>query len=67
MSTKLAPTERTTGWGSDDDLDHTVCDCDENIALCGRDVTEEPWVEDGPNPCVVCRELNDLACERCGA
>lgn len=67
MNTDLAPTERIVGWGSDDDLDHTVC-CDENIALCGRDVTDEPWVEVGsPNQCVVCEDLWDQPCVRCDA
>ncbi len=41
-----------------DALIHTVC-CDETRALCGKDVSSEPWVADAahPNDCVVCEEL----------
>jgi hypothetical protein len=38
---------------------HLVCpfDCDNNLAFCGLDVTNEEWAEEG-DTCVVCDELD---------
>ncbi len=36
---------------SDDDIDHLYC-CDENVAMCGADLTDTP---DGPEFDEVCR------------
>ena len=59
------PAPATTGPG--DDLDHVVCDCDDDTALCGADVSAHPWGAGDPVlPCVVCLGLVDLACPRCG-
>ena len=52
----IVPTSRPS-------LDHWVCgfDCDDNLALCGTDVTFEPWGNGTvPNECVVCAELDKL-------
>ena len=52
--------------GDDDDLDHYYC-CDENRALCGKDLTEVPISELSDEAlCVVCRDLDDAPRERCG-
>ena len=64
MTAALLSTETGNGAGTDD-LDHIVCDCDEDRALCGLDVSTSPW-SDGGLDCVVCAELDDLPCERCG-
>ena len=61
-----APTDIDTGM--DDELDHWYC-CDPDRSLCGRDISDleecEEWSCDD-HPCVVCEDLVDLPCERCG-
>ncbi len=46
----------------DDELVHQVCCRDNDVALCGRDVSLAAWRDDGeldrPNDCVVCEDLN---------
>ncbi|WP_155054548.1 hypothetical protein [Streptomyces blattellae] len=67
--TTLAPEPTVTANGHGEDLSHAVCDCDEDTALCGTDVTGVPWATDGeepPSPCVVCLDLADQPCPRCG-
>lgn len=56
----------------DDDWDeneHIFCWCDVNLALCGADISESP-IELGerawPDMCVVCAELENSPCPRCG-
>lgn len=50
-------------------LDHYVCDCDPDTALCGTDVSTQNWLppEPGPHDCVVCVDLVDGPCPLCGA
>jgi hypothetical protein len=46
------------------DICHEVC-CDENRALCGEDVTGQPWVNPGdPITCPLC--LLTEQCPDCG-
>lgn len=55
--------------GDDDDLDHLWC-CDHDLALCGADISDaEDWtsLDEMPNVCVVCLDLADTICPRCGA
>lgn len=59
---ELAPS--TAGMG--DDLNHITCVCDDNLALCGTDVTYHEWVATAEVTCVVCRDLEDEPCPRCG-
>ena len=51
----------------EDDLDHVVCGCDENLSLCGLDVSGMNW---GflltHKTCIVCMEMTRRPCERCG-
>lgn len=63
------PVVRVGRSADDDDLGHIFCDCDENRALCGADVTDCPVVEDRDDSllCVVCADLEDVPCERCGS
>lgn len=43
----------------DGDLHHLVC-CDDNTAMCGADVTNEPWLN-GPAPGeVMCPECANI-------
>jgi hypothetical protein len=53
----------------DDNVSHVVCECDPDLALCGTDVSEAPWLtdEDQDAECVVCDDLERYPCERCGA
>jgi len=45
---------------SDDCLDHVTCCGDDNLALCGTDVTADEWIpEDSPTTCVVCASLEE--------
>jgi hypothetical protein len=42
----------------DDEPHHVVCCRDENLALCGTDVTDDAWRSDEvPPSCVVCDDL----------
>lgn len=49
------------------DLGHYVCDCSDDISLCGVELDEDaPWVDDDDEiDCVVCRDIS--VCSRCGA
>lgn len=64
--TTLAPEPVLTEAEADDGLAHTACECDPDVALCGTGVADLPW-NDEPveTTCVVCRELEDLACPKC--
>jgi hypothetical protein len=67
MMQKLKPEVWVTDRATDtDDLHHYFC-CDENRGLCGSDLADVPFRDDVENLCVVCRELDVLECERCGA
>lgn len=65
MTTATLPdtVKAPTGSGS---LIHTVC-CDDNRALCGRDVSRDPWrtPKRPDESCVVCEELAEAP--TCGA
>jgi hypothetical protein len=37
-----------------DALDHWTCCLDDNVALCGADVTDEPWAPFDVASCTVC-------------
>jgi hypothetical protein len=57
---------------SDDDLIHTVCDCDTSRTLCGTDTTGDDIDPDVITDCVVCVDLEDYydklgTCCRIGA
>jgi len=65
VSTKIKPRPADSDIGSNDDMDHYFC-CDENLALCGTDVTGMPFGRTAGFMCVVCEELRYQPCERCG-
>jgi hypothetical protein len=47
-----------------DSFDHWVCCIDDNVALCGTDVSNQPWVDiDGDCSCQSCSDL--LFCTIC--
>lgn len=53
------------------DLVHLMCECDDDIAICGADRTGLPFKDDAPEDavCVVCVDIlgpEDI-CPRCGA
>lgn len=45
---------------------HMVCECNEDVALCGKDLTGRPFA-DGSVECVVCADLDRQPCPLCGA
>lgn len=50
------------------DLSHIYCLCDENVALCGWDLTEADEAYDELSACIVCEELDasaDFKCPQC--
>ena len=60
------PVSTTSGSG----IDHYVCGCDEDTALCGKDLTNGIWVDDDDDSaadCIVCFDLSQIACQGCGA
>ena len=59
----------TTGNDFGNDLEHYCCTCSINVAFCGADLSDAEYVEyeETPDDCVVCVELKDRPCERCGA
>lgn len=67
-ATDLDPVEtRTDSDGPDDDLHHFYCPCNEDLALCGKDISEEPHLVETPsdNVCVVCEDLTEYPCPHC--
>ena len=52
----------------DDTLYHIFCECDEDLGLCGLDISDlvisEPLGDD--KVCVVCLDLEFVPCSRCG-
>lgn len=48
------------------DIEHIVCECSPDLALCGIDCSDMPWAEREHQPCVVCSDLEPLPCPRCG-
>jgi hypothetical protein len=66
-STDTAPT--VTGSDHADDLVHLWC-CDDTIAYCGLDITEDTPLDDwaDEDECVVCGDLEQSGalCPKCG-
>lgn len=63
--------ERSTDYGSDDELGHMVAHCNENITLCGIDASTMRWgqgsFEDDPDRCIVCDDIDQQRfCRFCG-
>jgi len=55
--------EDTTG----DDFTHVYCPCDEVHTLCGLERGDGPVLEsDAEVTCIVCADLDDKPCVRCG-
>lgn len=66
MSTDLLPNTEARQASSDDaDLNHIYC-CDHDRALCGADVSGDPEVDIDDADCIVCLDLEDATCPRCG-
>lgn len=68
MSELLEATVESTDDDFYSDLVHTVCDCNPDYAFCGVYLGdgEEGPVQENEVECAVCRELDKVACERCG-
>ncbi|WP_329214894.1 hypothetical protein OG352_05460 [Streptomyces sp. NBC_01485] len=67
--TTLAPERAPATVGdADDDLTHSVCECTPDIALCGTDMAGAEWADedDDVTCCVVCLDLEDEPCPKCG-
>jgi hypothetical protein len=66
MSTELLPAASPLDTGGDD-LHHIYCECDVDRGLCGKDISAAEFGPvDEDRACVVCVDLRDLPCERCG-
>lgn len=64
-------TEPSTTTNNDDDGDilHYYC-CNPDRAVCGKDLTgteDVDEIRDDDQLCVVCEELFEVPCKRCGA
>ena len=58
----VVPFDRAELADGDPDVEHWVCCDDENLAVCGTDVTGEAWTElDDSQVCVTCRDLVEAA------
>lgn len=59
MATDLAvePTATTTGANSES---HLTCCRDDDTALCGSDVSGEPWNVGTETSCAVCADLEHM-------
>ena len=57
--------EQTSWTDSNPDLNHVVCYCNDDWALCGEDVSNDPWAY-GPTPddCFICAHATK--CNLCG-
>ncbi len=67
-ATEPQAAERETADDGDDDLCHLVCtDHAPDRSLCGRDVSDDPWLRQGAAvlECVVCDDIDEM-CEREG-
>lgn len=52
-----------------DDMWHTFCHCSPDVSLCGvavGDDAEVEWESTQATECVVCADLEDRDCPRCG-
>ncbi|MFK0172650.1 hypothetical protein ACIQU5_28025 [Streptomyces sp. NPDC090306] len=64
--TALAPELATTDGDDGDGLTHLWC-CDPDTALCGSDLTgDEDLDDDAEVDCIVCLDLEETVCPRCG-
>lgn len=51
----------------DPKLTHLFC-CDPDLSLCGLDLSLTPYgMSPGEEQCVVCVDLEDAVCPRCGS
>lgn len=67
--TTLVPEPEAASTDHGDGMAHAACPCWPDIALCGVDVSGLPWADDDAelaNPCVVCLDLDEQPCPRCG-
>ncbi|MFJ9114447.1 hypothetical protein ACIRJO_02740 [Streptomyces sp. NPDC102394] len=66
--TALAPEPPpTAGEPVDDTLTHAVCPCNDDLALCGANVAGQTWADESEDvDCVVCLDLVEQPCQRCG-
>lgn len=60
---ELGTVDETAGAAG---MTHVVCDCNQDIALCGKDVSDRPFTEKEPS-CNVCAAMEYDPCPRCGA
>lgn len=52
----------------DDDLVHFVCECNQDLALCGESLAGMKWIYDSADEeqCIVCADMLNRPCEKCG-
>lgn len=64
MNSRTEEAPAGQGPALEDDLLHWVC-CDDDTAICGLDVANEPWSSGGPM-CPLCVLADEEACPACG-
>lgn len=64
MSAATLDAPITSRPDTDGEVCHLVCDCDEDTARCGMDVSDHQWMPDSTIDCVVCVDLPP--CGSCG-
>lgn len=52
--------------GDEDNLVHVACECSDDLALCGAELTMDAGDFTDDEVCVVCHDLEPLPCPRCG-
>lgn len=68
MTDSIAGPNDTTLVVDDSIETHVCCKCSPDIALCGEDMTGEPWSDWNGHrtSCVVCDDLELQPCGKCG-
>lgn len=68
MTTRLEDAPLVTNDGTDEGYWHVTCDCNLDIALCGLELTGSEIVDfhSVETECVVCEDLENMPCLRCG-
>lgn len=69
MTAVADPQVTPTPVDDDPDVGHYTCQCTDDVSLCGANVTGVPWAHltnDGIPICVMCADMINKPCPRCG-
>lgn len=63
----LSVMDGNIGGDSGDDFTHLFCECNDDVARCGLDVSGLPYADDDEEAdCPLCIIANEDPCPRCG-